>query len=301
MADSVQGTTEIGRHAPDFLASIKPNPASADGVHIMGILNITPDSFSDGGGLMAGNSACMDRVRRLAEEMVCQGASILDVGGESTRPGAAAVSEQQELDRVIPVIEALAGVVDTLVSIDTSNPSVMRAAVAAGAGLINDVRALGCKGSVVTAVALQKPVCLMHMQGVPGSMQQQPDYHDVVLEVERFLLQRARELQSAGLPSELIAIDPGFGFGKNLQHNLQLFNGLGRLCAGDYPVLVGVSRKSMIGKLTGREVGQRVVGSATLAALAVSAGARIVRVHDVAATADAVRIAIALKEQVNVT
>ena len=296
MADKLLSSTDIGRLAPDFLGALVSKPAVAAGVHIMGILNVTPDSFSDGGQLFSGGAPGIDEIRRRADLMVAAGASILDIGGESTRPGAAKVSVQQELDRVIPAVEALVDSGDVFLSVDTSNPEVMREAVRAGAGLINDVRALGREGAMEAALELEVPVCLMHMQGQPGTMQQQPDYDDVVSEVESFLLARAQALRARGFPAQNIAIDPGFGFGKTLQHNLRLFNSLERLCAYGYPVLVGVSRKSMIGTITGRDTDQRAVGSAVLAALAVSAGARIVRVHDVAATADAVKIAVALKE-----
>jgi len=263
----------------------------------MGILNITPDSFSDGGQLMVDGVPVLDAACRRAEAMVQAGAAILDVGGESTRPGARQVDEQQELDRVIPVIEALRRRLDVLVSIDTSSPLVMREAVAAGAGMINDVRALRRDGALATAAALGVPVCLMHMRGEPGNMQAEPRYDDVVSEVEAFLLARAGEAVQAGIAPDHVVLDPGFGFGKRLEHNLDLFNGISRLAALDFPLLVGVSRKAMVGQLTGQPVTQRAVGSAVLAALAVAAGARIVRVHDVVETADALKVATALLER----
>jgi len=251
----------------------------------MGILNITPNSFSDGG-RFAGLDAALAQARR----MVADGAAIIDVGGESTRPGAAPVSLQEELDRVVPVIEAVTRELDVLVSVDTMKPAVMHAAVAAGAGLINDVLALQAPDALEAAAATGAAVCLMHMQGTPRTMQQDPHYEDVVREVGDFLRERAGACRAAGMPADRIALDPGFGFGKTLDHNLQLLRGLGRL-AGEYPLLVGLSRKSMLGKLTGRPVEQRLAGSIALAALAVAAGARIVRCHDVAETVDAVRVA----------
>jgi dihydropteroate synthase len=252
---------------------------------VMGILNVTPNSFSDGG-RFAGLDAALAQARR----MVADGAAIIDVGGESTRPGAAPVSLQEELDRVVPVIEAVTRELDVLVSVDTMKPEVMHAAVAAGAGLINDVLALQAPGALEAAAATGAAVCLMHMQGTPRTMQQDPHYEDVVREVGDFLRERAEACRTAGIPADRIALDPGFGFGKTLDHNLQLLRGLGRL-AGEYPLLVGLSRKSMLGKLTGRPVEQRLAGSIALAALAVAAGARIVRCHDVAETVDAVRVA----------
>lgn len=251
----------------------------------MGILNVTPNSFSDGG-RFADPGAALTQARR----MVADGAAIIDVGGESTRPGAAPASLQEELDRVVPVVEAITRELDVLVSIDTMKPEVMRAAVAAGAGLINDVLALQAPGAIETAAASGAAVCLMHMQGTPRTMQQDPHYEDVVREVGDFLHERAGVCRAAGIAADRIALDPGFGFGKTLDHNLQLLRGLGGLGRG-YPLLVGLSRKSMLGKLTGRPVDQRLAGSIALAALAVAAGARIVRCHDVAETVDAVRVA----------
>ncbi|HMA10951.1 MAG TPA: dihydropteroate synthase, partial [Steroidobacteraceae bacterium] len=222
-----------------------------------------------------------------------EGAAIIDVGGESTRPGSAPASLQEELDRVLPVIEAVSRELDVLVSVDTMKPEVMRAAVAAGAGLINDVLALQAPGALEAAASSGAAVCLMHMQGTPRTMQQNPHYEDVVREVGELLRGRAAACRAAGIAAERILLDPGFGFGKSLAHNLELLRGLSAL-VGDYPLLVGLSRKSMLGKLTGRPVEQRLAGSIALAALAVAAGASIVRCHDVAETVDAVRVAWAV-------
>jgi dihydropteroate synthase len=252
---------------------------------VMGILNITPNSFSDGG-RFHDHEAALAQARRMAAE----GAAIIDVGGESTRPGAAQVSVQQELDRVVPVIQAVTRELDVVVSVDTMKPEVMSEAVAAGAGLINDVQALQAAGALAAAAASGAAVCLMHMQGTPRTMQENPHYEDVVKEVGDFLRQRAGQCRAAGIPADRIALDPGFGFGKTLSHNLQLLRGLSAL-GGEYPLLVGLSRKSMLGKLTGRPVEQRLAGSIALAVLAVAGGARIVRCHDVAETVDAVRVA----------
>ena len=256
---------------------------------VMGILNTTPDSFSDGG-LWADPGQALERALTMAEE----GADIIDVGGESTRPGARSVSVQQELDRVIPVIEAIVAGSDVTVSVDTSKPEVMKAAVAAGAGMINDVLALRHGDALATAARLAVPVCLMHMQGRPRDMQAHPQYDDVVSEVEAFLLERARACEEAGIDRALILIDPGFGFGKNLEHNVALFRALPRFCGGDYPVLVGVSRKSMLGALTGRPVEGRQAASVAAALLAALHGAAVVRVHDVAQTVDALKVLRAL-------
>ena len=256
----------------------------------MGILNVTPDSFSDGGQWLGKPEAIQH-----ALAMQDAGADIIDIGGESTRPGAEAVSLQQELDRVIPVIEAIVPRLSVPVSIDTSKPEVMRAAVAAGAGMINDVYALRLDGAVQAAVDLGVPVCLMHMQGEPRVMQDNPVYQDVGGEVRQFLLERAKQCEESGLLKKNIVLDPGFGFGKTLQQNLDLFHSLPELVASGYPVLVGISRKAMIGQLTGREILDRVPGSITAAALAVLQGASIVRVHDVAETQDALNIVKSLR------
>lgn len=253
--------------------------------HVMGILNVTPDSFSDGGRFLH-----LDQAMRHVEQMLAEGATLIDVGGESTRPGADPVSPAQELDRVIPVVEAIKRRFETVVSVDTSTPEVMRSAAAAGAGLINDVRALQRPGALEAAAATGLPVCLMHMQGDPQSMQQAPRYTSVIDEVSAFLVERAAACALAGIGAERLLLDPGFGFGKTLEHNLQLFAGMHCLLPRGLPLLVGVSRKSMIGQLLGRPVDQRLAGGLALATLAVRAGARIIRVHDVAATVDAVRM-----------
>jgi dihydropteroate synthase len=260
---------------------------------VMGVLNVTADSFVDGG-----------RYRKLtaalahSRYMVDAGAGIIDVGGESTRPGAEPVSLQEELDRVLPVIEALRRDLDVLISIDTVKPQVMQAAVAAGAGLVNDVMALQSPGALDAVAATRAGVCLMHMQGTPQTMQLAPQYADVVTEVRDFLYARAHACQAAGIGADRILLDPGFGFGKTLSHNLALLAGLPQLVAGGWPLLVGLSRKSMLGKLLGRPVEQRLAGSLALATIAVLHGARIIRCHDVAETCDAVAVAWATREGV---
>jgi dihydropteroate synthase len=251
----------------------------------MGILNITPDSFSDGGFFLSAHKA-VAHARQMAEE----GADLIDIGGESTRPGAQAVSVQEELDRVIPVIEAVTRSVALPVSIDTSKPEVMRAAVGAGAGFINDVCALREPGALDAAAALKVPVCLMHMQGEPRSMQANPDYTDVVGEVRDFLKARIEACVAAGIPRARLVVDPGFGFGKTVAHNLELLRRLGEFTGLGVPVLAGLSRKSMIGALLDLPVDRRLHASVALALIAVQNGARIVRVHDVRATRDAIRM-----------
>lgn len=252
---------------------------------VMGVLNVTPDSFSDGGRYQAVGDALHQ-----ADQMLRDGADIIDVGGESTRPGAAPVSLQQELDRVIPVIESLARELACSISIDSSKPGVMQAAVEAGANMINDVLALRADGAVETAVKLKVPVCLMHMQGEPRNMQAAPAYKNVVAEVSRFLRERVQVCLSAGMDAGLIVLDPGFGFGKTLDHNLDLLRKLDSIAGLGYPVLAGVSRKSMIGQLLDRDAGERLPGSLALAILARQRGASILRVHDVAPTVDALRV-----------
>ena len=252
---------------------------------IMGILNVTPDSFSDGGIFLVRDAAVTHALL-----MVEEGADIIDVGGESTRPGAQAVSVQEELDRVIPVIEAIASAVPVPISIDTSKPEVMRAAVAAGAGLINDVRALRATGALQTAAALAVPVCLMHMQGEPRSMQHNPVYVDVAGEVRNFLHERIETCVAAGIPHQRMVIDPGFGFGKTAEHNLELLRRLRELHVLGVPILAGLSRKSMIGTLFGLPVEQRLHASVALALIAVQNGATMLRVHDVRATREAIRM-----------
>jgi len=256
---------------------------------VMGILNVTLDSFSDGG-LWAEK----DRALTHASEMVRAGADIIDIGGESTRPGSRDIELQEELDRVIPLIECLVSETGIPVSIDTSKPEVMLAAVEAGAGMINDVFALRRPGALEAAAGLSVPVCIMHMQGKPRDMQHDPAYGNVVSEVLDFLLGRARDCQDAGIPARQILIDPGFGFGKTLQHNMRLLRALPEFVASGYPVLVGISRKSMLGQLTGQAVDRRLHASLAAAVLAAHAGVSIVRVHDVAETVDALKIVAAL-------
>ncbi|WP_068828263.1 dihydropteroate synthase [Pseudomonas sp. BMS12] len=257
---------------------------------VMGILNVTPDSFSDGG-----RFAARDAALRHAVEMVAAGATLIDVGGESTRPGARAVSPVEELERVAPVVEAIAAELDVVISLDTSTPAVMHEGARLGAGLINDVRALRRDGALEAAADSGLPVCLMHMLGEPGTMQQDPQYDDVVVEVRDFLAQRMAVCVAAGIPLERIVLDPGFGFAKTLDHNLSLFRHLDVLHELRRPLLVGVSRKSMIGQVLGREVHERLAGGLALAALAVAKGACILRVHDVAETVDAVRMIAAVQ------
>ena len=258
---------------------------------VMGVLNVTPDSFSDGGRFAAAEEAV-----RHALQMAEAGAAIIDIGGESTRPGAAGISEQEELDRVLPVIEAVCRESGVPVSIDTSKPGVMRAAVAGGAAMINDVFALQTDGALDAAVDLQVPVCLMHMQGKPRTMQREPRYDDVVAEVTQFLAGRVRECREAGLAEDLLVIDPGFGFGKTPAHNIDLLANLRQLQAVGRPILIGVSRKSTLGEITGRDVNRRMAASLAAAVMAVAAGASIVRVHDVPETVDALRVAAAIIE-----
>lgn len=250
---------------------------------VMGILNITPDSFSDGGVSFGADAAVAH-----ACEMVEQGADIIDVGGESTRPGARAVTAAEEIERIVPVIERIARAVAVPISVDTSKPEVMHAAVAAGAGFINDVRALREPGALQAAAALNRPVCLMHMLGEPADMQRDPRYNDVVREVREFLEARIAAAVAAGIRREQILVDPGFGFGKTVEHNLEILRRLREFTVLG-PLLVGLSRKSMIGRLLGIPVERRVHASVALALLAVQNGARIVRVHDVAATVEAIR------------
>ena len=251
----------------------------------MGVLNVTPDSFSDGGRFFSPDRAVGHAIR-----MHEAGAAIIDIGGESTRPGAAEVPWQQELDRVIPVIEALHSRVEAIISIDTSKPAVMREAVAAGADLVNDVCALGTEDAMETVRDLQAAVCLMHMQGTPRTMQASPRYDNVVTEVRDFLADRARACIDMGIAGNRILVDPGFGFGKTLEHNLDLLRGLQALGHIGLPVVAGLSRKSFVGKITGNDMDDRVFGSVALALAAVREGASIVRVHDVKATADALKV-----------
>lgn len=252
----------------------------------MGILNVTPDSFSDGGHFFSIDSA-LKQARKMLEE----GAEIIDIGGESTRPGAQAVSVQQELDRVIPVVEKIRAEFPISISVDTSKAEVMREAIAVGADMINDVMALRGEGSLA-AVAASKSVqvCLMHIQGEPRTMQNNPHYNNVVNDIKTFLLERVQACLEAGIASNRLMIDPGFGFGKTVAHNLQLMQRLEVLTELDYPVLVGVSRKSLIGHILNKTVTERLYGGLALAVLAVSKGARVIRTHDVAATVDALKM-----------
>jgi dihydropteroate synthase len=256
----------------------------------MGILNVTPDSFSDGG-LHCDRPAAVAAGLRMVEE----GAAIIDVGGESTRPGAAPVGTQEEIDRVVPVIEALAARADAVISVDSSKPEVIAAALRAGAHMVNDVRALQLPGALQAAASHDAAVCVMHMQGEPATMQAAPRYDDVVAEVHAFLAGRVAACRAAGIGLDSICVDPGIGFGKTYEHNLALLQN--QRCFTDLgcPVLIGVSRKGLIGIMTGRPASARLVGSAVAAAFAVAAGAAIIRAHDVPATVDAVKVAVALK------
>jgi dihydropteroate synthase len=251
----------------------------------MGVINVTPDSFSDGGKHLSLNAALVR-----AAAMVEEGVAVFDVGGESTRPGASHVSVDQELERVVPLIEALSKHFDLPISIDTQKPDVMRAAVGAGAGLINDVNGLREAGALATVAELKVPVCLMHMQGNPRTMQADPSYLDVVGEVTNYLEGRIAACLDAGVLGSNVIVDPGFGFGKTLQHNLELLNGLARLAELGYPVLAGMSRKRMIGEITAQNINKRLAGGLAAALLAVQNGAVLIRTHDVAETVDALKI-----------
>jgi dihydropteroate synthase len=257
----------------------------------MGILNLTPDSFSDGGRFLARDAAL-----RHAERMLAEGAAIIDIGGESTRPGAQPVNVEQELARVMPVIEALAPELPIPLSVDTSKPQVMRESVAAGAGMINDILALRAPGALEAAAATGVPVCLMHMQGEPRTMQREPHYEDVVTEVRGFLAERAAACEAAGIGRERLLLDPGFGFGKTLAHNLSLLRHLASLGSLGLPLLVGISRKSMIGALLdGAPAEHRLQGSVAAAVVAVMQGAVIIRAHDVRETVEALKIVAAVR------
>ncbi|WP_026068304.1 dihydropteroate synthase [Halomonas smyrnensis] len=282
MHNSAPTSLQCGRHRLDLSFP-----------RVMGILNVTPDSFSDGGR----HNALDDALRR-AEQMLAEGAAIIDVGGESTRPGAEAVPVQQELDRVVPVVEALVREFDALVSVDTSAPEVMAASAEAGAGLLNDVRNLRREGALRAAAASGLPVCVMHMLGEPGDMQNAPRYDAPVEEaVADFLEQRVAECEAAGLRRERLILDPGFGFAKSVEHNLRLLHRLERLEALGLPLLVGMSRKSMIGKVLDRPVEERLPGGLALSAMAVERGARILRVHDVGPHVDAVNMTWAVLKE----
>jgi len=268
---------------------------------VMGILNITPDSFSDGGQHYSGEKIDLDKTLYTVESMLASGADIIDIGGESTRPGASPVSVEQELDRVIPVLQAIKARFDALISVDTSTAQVIKDAASNGANLINDVRALQREGALEAAAASGLPVCLMHMQNQPDTMQRNPVYTDVVTEVLTFLQQRKQACQAAGIASEQILLDPGFGFGKTLQHNLALFHALDRFVDTGHSLLLGVSRKSMIGQLLGSNVDERLIGSVTMALLMAQSAVQrraqmdgqsgiILRVHDVLETVQALTI-----------
>lgn len=261
--------------------------------HVMGVLNVTPDSFSDGGRFNRLDAALLK-----ARQMVDDGAAFIDVGGESTRPGAAKVSVQEELDRVCPVIEALVRDLDVIVSVDTSTPEVMSQSAELGVGLINDVRALQREGGLDAAARAGIPVCIMHIQGEPENMQDHPEYRNVLREVSEFLTGRIRVAEKAGIEAHNIILDPGFGFGKNIDHNLRLLASLEQLQALGHPLLVGMSRKSMLGHITGREVDERLPASLAAATISAMKGASIIRVHDVRETVDAVKVATAVKEAV---
>jgi dihydropteroate synthase len=260
----------------------------------MGIINATPDSFSDGAELQRSGTTSfqldIDKALFRAETMVAEGATFVDVGGESTRPGAATVSEQEELDRVIPLIAAISASLDVCVSIDTSSPVVMKEALDSGAQLINDIRALAIPGAAELLASTKAAVCLMHMQGAPSTMQKTPSYGSVVLEVFDFLKSRVAYSLECGIEQDRLLIDPGFGFGKTVQHNYQLLKNLGYFSQLEIPLLVGLSRKSMIGEVVARPVEQRLAGSIAATTLALASGARIIRTHDVAATMDAIRV-----------
>jgi len=259
--------------------------------HVMGVLNVTPDSFSDGG--------CFSRVDSAlarARQMVADGAALIDVGGESTRPGATPVPLQEELDRVCPVVEAIARELDVIVSVDTSAPEVMRRTVSLGAGLINDVRALQRPGAVEVVAETEVPVCIMHIQGEPDHMQDNPHYRNVRREVSAFLSERLRVIEAAGVQRERVILDPGFGFGKTARHNFELLNALEQLQQLGHPLLVGMSRKSMLGHVTGRDVGERLSASIAAATIAALNGASIIRAHDVRETVDAVKVVAAVEE-----
>ncbi|GBO83810.1 dihydropteroate synthase [Marinobacter adhaerens] len=259
--------------------------------HVMGILNVTPDSFSDGGQFNRPDAALAR-----ARQMVADGATFIDIGGESTRPGATPVSVQEELDRVCPVVEAAARELDAVISVDTSAPEVMAETAKLGAGLINDVRALQRDGAPEVAAQASIPVCIMHIQGEPDTMQDRPEYRNVRREVSAFLTERMRVAELAGIRPENILLDPGFGFGKSLEHNLQLLACLEQMHILGHPLLVGVSRKSMLGHITGRDVNERLPASVAAATIAAMKGASIIRVHDVRETVDAVRVVAAVKE-----
>lgn len=265
---------------------------------VMGILNVTPDSFSDGGSLYQAQQLSVDSAITRAVQMVADGASIVDIGGESTRPGASPVSLQEEMDRVLPVVERLNAEVDVVISVDTSSPELISEAARLGAGLINDVRALSRTGAVAAAAATKLPVCLMHMKGSPATMQDAPEYSDVLDEVAGYLEQRIEVCNAAGITSDRIILDPGFGFGKSLTHNLRLLNRLEVLHGLHLPLLLGTSRKSMIDHVLGRPVDERLAGGLATVAIGMMKRAAIFRVHDVKETVDVVRMCEAVMNEV---
>lgn len=291
MVNSLEGNPPCQESIPGQVLDCAGKLLDLNSPRVMGILNVTPDSFFDGGQFDS-----LQHAAAHAREMVEAGAAVIDVGGESTRPGAEPVSAQEEIDRVVPVIEELSSSLQVPISVDTSKAQVMQAAVAAGAGLINDVTALRAPGSLEAALVAGVPVCLMHMQGEPRTMQAAPRYNDVVAEVRGFLEERARLCMDAGIARENIILDPGFGFGKALEHNLMLMKKLDLLVQSGFPVLVGISRKSMFEKLLGLPVEQRLSPGLALTALAVWKGASLVRTHDVAKTVQAVRACYAIMQ-----
>ena len=262
---------------------------------IMAVLNVTPDSFSDGGKLYYNGHLNSDLVFSRAQQMVLEGAAIIDIGGESTRPGAKSVSLQQEIERVLPVVEMISSELDVVVSVDTSSPELMNEAAKAGAGMINDVRALSRDKAIEVAVQSGMAVCLMHMQGQPSTMQLEPTYNSVVKEVSNFLLLRINACEKAGIDKTKILVDPGFGFGKKLEHNFSLLNSLQTFSGLAAGVVVGLSRKSMISRVLGGDIKDRLPASLALAVMAVERGASIVRVHDVGATRDAIEMVVAAR------
>jgi dihydropteroate synthase len=266
-------------------------------VQVMGILNVTPNSFSDGGHLFQLNKLSVDKALVRAEKMLVEGASIIDIGGESTRPGAPEITLQEEMERVLPVVERMSRELDVIISVDTSSAEIMTEAAALGAGLINDVRSLQRHGAVIAAAHTGLPVCLMHMKGSPADMQDAPFYEDIVDEVVAFFHERVRVCQAAGIPLDQLILDPGFGFAKTLEHNLVLLNRLESLDVMGLPLLVGTSRKSMIAGVLGHPVDKRLSGSLATVAIAVMKGAKIIRVHDVSETVDVVRMTEAVMHE----
>jgi dihydropteroate synthase len=264
---------------------------------VMGVLNVTPDSFSDGGKYFTPNDTSRSLAYDHAQQMISEGATFIDIGGESTRPGAASVSVDEELDRVIPVVERIAADSQCIISVDTSSPEVMLAAADAGAGLLNDVRAFQREGAIAAAVKTALPIAIMHMQGQPKTMQLEPEYRNVIDEVGEFLERRVKVCVAAGIGAEKIILDPGFGFGKSLDHNLELLAGLAQLRVMGMPLLVGMSRKSMIGALLNNETDERLYGGLALASLALERGANIIRTHDVGPTKDVVDVFYALSHR----